>query len=190
MSISLNVPETIKVHTVTIDLPNNVKAELNGNNRVKISGPLGSIEKDFSHAKVTIEISESSIKVYRFIKKKREISVVNTVASKIKKMVTGVIHGYVYKLKIVYSHFPINVKLRDNYVLIENFIGERAPRKARIIGNVKIDIKGDEIIVSGIDLDEVSQTAANIQQATKIRKRDPRKFLDGIYISVRGEHIK
>lgn len=190
MSISVNVPEIIKVHTVTISLPDNVKAEISGNNRVKVSGPLGSIEKDFSHAKVMIEISGSSIKVYRFIRKKREISIVNTIASKIRNMITGVTRGYVYKLKIVYAHFPINVKVSNDYVLIENFIGERAPRKARIIGNVKIDIKGDEITVSGIDLDEVSQTAANIQQATKIRKRDPRKFLDGIYISVRGAHIK
>ncbi len=189
MSISTNVTELVKIHSIKIELPENVTAEIS-DRKVRINGPLGSIEKDFSHTKVFIELSNSTINVYRFIRKKRDVSVVNTIASKIKNMITGVTHGYIYKLKIVYSHFPINVKVQDKYVLIENFIGERAPRKARIIGNVKIDIKGDEIIVSGIDIDEVSQTAANIQQATKIRKRDPRKFLDGIYISVRGEHIK
>lgn len=189
MSTSTNITELIKVHSIKIKLPENVTAEVNGN-RVLIRGPLGTVEKDFSHTKVLIELLDNTINVYRFIRKKRDISVVNTVASKIKNMITGVVHGYIYKLKIVYSHFPINVKVQGGYVLIENFIGERAPRKARIIGNVKIEVKGDEVIVSGIDLDEVSQTAANIQQATKIKKRDPRKFLDGIYISVRGEHIK
>jgi large subunit ribosomal protein L6 len=38
------------------------------------------------------------------------------------------------------------------------------------------------VVVEGIDLDEVAQTAANIQQATKIRRKDLRKFLDGIYV--------
>ncbi|MEM3832936.1 MAG: 50S ribosomal protein L6 [Thermoprotei archaeon] len=189
MSISTNITEFVKIHSMKIKLPENITAEIN-DKKVRINGPLGSIEKDFSHAKVSIELSNNTINVYKFIRKKRDISIVNTIASKIKNMITGVTRGYIYKLKIAYSHFPINVKMHGNYVLIENFIGERAPRKARIIGNVKIDVKGDEIIVSGIDLDEVSQTAANIQQATKIRKRDPRKFLDGIYISIRGEHIK
>jgi large subunit ribosomal protein L6 len=65
---------------------------------------------------------------------------------------------------------------------IENFIGERNPRKAKIMGDSKIIIKGDDIIVQGINLEDVSQTAANIQNATKIRNKDPRVFLDGIYV--------
>jgi len=87
-------------------------------------------------------------------------------------------------MKIVYSHFPINVKVMGDkgLVVIENFIGERAPRYAKIYGNVKVTVQGDDVVIEGIDINEVSQTAANIQSATKIRNKDPRVFLDGIYV--------
>ncbi|MEM2537643.1 MAG: 50S ribosomal protein L6, partial [Candidatus Bathyarchaeia archaeon] len=105
----------------------------------------------------------------------------------INNMITGVRKGFTYKLKIVFSHFPISVKVQGNTVLIENFTGERSPRKAKIIGNVKVKVQGDDVIVQGINLEEVSQTAANIEQATKIRRKDPRVFLDGIYLYERSE---
>lgn len=50
------------------------------------------------------------------------------------------------------------------------------------MGNAKVKLEGDDIIVEGIDLHEVSQTAANIEQATKSRGYDPRVFMDGIFI--------
>ena len=102
-------------------------------------------------------------------------------------MITGVTKGYQYKLKIVFSHFPISVKLQDKSVLIENFTGERRPRRIKLIGNVKVKIEPDDIIVEGANLEEVSQTAANIEQATRVRNKDPRVFLDGIYVYERNE---
>ncbi|MEM3552572.1 MAG: 50S ribosomal protein L6, partial [Candidatus Bathyarchaeia archaeon] len=63
-------------------------------------------------------------------------------------------------------------------------------RIARIVGNVKVEVKGDDIIVQGLNLKEVSQTASNIQQATKIKKKDPRVFLDGIYIYEKKEGLE
>ena len=102
-------------------------------------------------------------------------------------MITGVTKGYQYKLKIVFSHFPISVKLQDKSVLIENFTGERRPRRIKLIGNVKVKIEPDDIIVEGTNLEEVSQTAANIEQATRVRNKDPRVFLDGIYVYERNE---
>ncbi|MBS7635615.1 50S ribosomal protein L6, partial [Candidatus Bathyarchaeota archaeon] len=86
------------------------------------------------------------------------------------------------KLKIVYAHFPISVKVNGNKIIIENFMGERSPRTAKIIGDVKVSVKGDDVIIQGINIEDVSQTAANIEQATRIKNRDPRRFLDGIYV--------
>ena len=102
-------------------------------------------------------------------------------------MITGVTKGYQYKLKIVFSHFPISVKLQDKSVLIENFTGERRPRRIKLVGSVKVKIEPDDIIVEGANLEEVSQTAANIEQATRVRNKDPRVFLDGIYVYERNE---
>jgi large subunit ribosomal protein L6 len=97
-------------------------------------------------------------------------------------MITGVQKGFTYKLKIVFSHFPISVKAKDKFVLIENFIGERNPRKAKTIGDVQVKIQSEDVIIQGINLEDVSQTAANIEQATKVKRKDPRVFLDGIYV--------
>jgi large subunit ribosomal protein L6 len=107
-------------------------------------------------------------------------------------MVTGVLHGYEYQMKIVYSHFPITVEVKGKEVLIKNFIGERGVRKARVIGDVEIKTGEDDVIITGVNIEHVSQTAANIQLATKIRYKDRRVFLDGIYVlkKRKGEEVK
>src|SRR5260370_1395122 len=66
------------------------------------------------------------------------------------------------------------------------FTGEKTPRYAKIVEGVKVVVKGEDLSVEGIDLKSVSQTAANIQDSTKIKKKDLRVFLDGIYVSGKG----
>ena len=67
--------------------------------------------------------------------------------------------------------------------VIENFLGEKHPRRAKILGDTKVEVSGDQVILKGTDIEKVSQTAANIEQATRIRGFDPRIFQDGIYIT-------
>jgi large subunit ribosomal protein L6 len=71
-------------------------------------------------------------------------------------------------------------------ISIENFMGERKPRIARIVGQSLVVVQGDEVIVTGIDKEHVGQTAANVEQATRIKGRDPRVFQDGIYFIEKG----
>ncbi|TRO43562.1 50S ribosomal protein L6, partial [Candidatus Bathyarchaeota archaeon] len=122
--------------------------------------------------------------------RKKEASLVGTINSHIQNMITGVEKGFLYKLKIVFSHFPISVKVQDKVVLIENFTGERRARKAKIIGDVKVKVESEDVTVEGINLEDVSQTAANIEQATKVKNKDPRVFLDGLYVYERKEGIE
>jgi large subunit ribosomal protein L6 len=122
--------------------------------------------------------------------RKKEASLVGTVNSHIQNMITGVRKGFTYKVKIVFSHFPISVKLKDKAILIENFTGERSPRKAKVIGDVQVKILSEDIYIQGTDLEAVSHTAANIEQATKIKRKDPRIFLDGLYVYERSEGIE
>jgi len=72
-------------------------------------------------------------------------------------------------------------KTQDKKVLIENFQGERAHRVAKIWGNTKVVTKGDDVIVTGMVLTDVTQTAAEIELKTKVKNKDHRVFLDGIY---------
>ncbi|MHA1287707.1 MAG: 50S ribosomal protein L6, partial [Candidatus Thorarchaeota archaeon] len=86
----------------------------------------------------------------------------------------------------------ITVQQQGDVMFIKNFIGERGDRSARLIRDVKIRTTEDEIFISGIDIEHVSQSAANIQQACKIRDKDRRVFLDGIYVirKTKGEEVK
>jgi len=173
--------EAIEVEKRKVKIPKGVKVNVNGR-IVEVIGPLGKLIRNFSNNPVSIEVSGDEVIVYALWPKRREKSHVGTVAAHIRNMIKGVEKGFTYKLKIVYAHFPISVKVEKDKVLIENFMGERAPRTAKIVGDVKVNVKEDDIIVQGINLEEVSQTAANIEQATVVKERDPRRFLDGIYV--------
>ena len=170
----------------TVQIPENVDGMLDGR-IVTIKGEKGELVRDFSHAPITIQLEGKTVTVSASWPRKKEAALVGTIRSHIQNMIKGVTAGFTYKLKIVYSHFPITVKVVGNNLIITNFTGERSPRKAKIMGDTKVTIKGDDIIVQGINLEDVSQTAANIQNSTKIRNKDPRVFLDGIYVFEKHE---
>jgi len=172
-----------------VKIPDNVEAKVEGRT-VTVKGEKGTLTRDFSHTSISINLEGDTITVQTSWPNKKEAALVGTVSSHIQNMIKGVTKGFTYKLKIVFSHFPITVKLKERTVSVDNFTGERSPRVARIIGDTKISIKEDDIIVQGTNLDDVSQTAANIEQSTKIRRKDPRVFLDGIYIYERHEGME
>jgi len=178
----MRLPEVSK----TIQVPDDVNLSLDGK-KISVKGAKGSLSRDFSFAPIAIEGEGKNVRISAKWPRKKEAALVGTIYSHIQNMITGVTKGYQYKLKIVFSHFPISVKLQGKAVLIENFTGERRPRRIKLIGSVKVKIEPDDIIVEGVNLEEVSQTAANIEQSTRVRNKDPRVFLDGIYVYERNE---
>ena len=173
----------------TIQVPEGVEATIE-RRKVTIKGAKGTLTRDFSYVPILLEIKDDkTIRVWAEWPRKKEAPLVGTINSHIQNMITGVEKGFKYKLKIVFSHFPISVKVQDKMVLIENFTGERRARKAKIIGDVKVKVESEDVTVEGINLEDVSQTAANIEQATKVKKKDPRVFLDGLYVYERKEGI-
>ena len=170
----------------TIQVPEDVTVNLQGK-VVSVKGKQGSLTRDFSFASISIDGEGKNVRISAKWPRKKESALVGTIYSHIQNMITGVTKGYSYKLKIVFSHFPISVKTQGKSVLIENFTGERRARNIKILGDVKVKIETDDITVSGINLEDVSQTAANIEQATRVRGKDPRVFLDGLYVFERNE---
>lgn len=165
----------------TVLIPENVDVTVEGKH-VTVTGEKGKLTRDFSHTPLSIKREGDAIEVYAYLPRKKENALVGTIASHIQNMITGVKTGFTYKMKIVFSHFPITVKVDGRKVLIENFTGERSARKVKIMGDVQVESKGEDVIIKGINLEDVSQTAANIQLATKIKRKDPRIFLDGVYV--------
>lgn len=151
-------------------------------NLVTVQGPKGELVRNFSHADITIEKQRNKIRVSVDYPRSRQIALVGTIVSHIKNMMLGVTRGVIYKMKVVFAHFPPSVKVEDDKLVVENFYGEKAPRRAKILPGVTVRVEGDDVILEGIDIEQVGQTAANIQHSTKLRRKDPRKFHDGIYV--------
>jgi large subunit ribosomal protein L6 len=182
----MRLPEISK----TVQVPDGVEVKIEGR-KVTVNGAKGSLTRDFSYVPISIDSEgDKTVRVWAEWPRKKEASLVGTVQSHIQNMITGVEKGFSYKLKIVFSHFPMSVKVQDKSVLIENFTGERQARKVKIVGDVKVKVQSEDVVVEGINLEEVSQTAANIEQATKVKKKDPRVFLDGIYVYERKEGME
>ena len=172
---------TETLQQTSIEMPDGVKAVLSGR-QLSIKGKLGEAKKDFDKINVNISVDNNKVVISPFSKKKKDNVIINTVSSIVKNMVTGVTKGFTYRLKVVYAHFPITVKTKGDQVLVENFIGERSPRVSQILGACKVTIEGDDVVVKGVSLEDVGQTAANVELATKIKRKDQRIFLDGVYI--------
>lgn len=168
-------------------IPEGVNIELAGN-KARAKGSKGEIEKTLQTSKeIKIEKQDNKIKISSESERRKVKALIGTNVAYLRNMIDGVTKGYTYKLKVVYAHFPITVKVEGKKVLVQNFLGERAPRVSKIIGNVEVKVDGADITVTGIDVDDVSRTAANMEQTCRITGRDRRVFQDGCWITSKGE---
>lgn len=183
------MPTVIKSEWVkskkSVAIPEGVETILDGS-LFKVKGNKGENQRLIASPLVRITIENRTLNFYARGKEgkitKKEKRVIGTFAAHIVNLIVGISEGFEYKLKICSGHFPMNVKAENREIVIKNFLGEKVPRRARIGEGVSIDIKGDIIFVKGTDLDAVSQTAARIEQSTRITNRDRRVFQDGCYI--------
>lgn len=176
-----------------LEIPEGVTVNINAR-VVKVTGPRGELTKNFKHIDVAFtKVSDKAIKITVFNGDRKHVAALRTVKSLIANLVTGVTKGYKYKMRYVYAHFPINVNVVEvdgqSYVEIRNFLGEKRIRQVKIFDGVTVEQSAnqkDELVLSGNSLEAVSQNAADIQQICRVRNKDIRKFLDGIYVSERG----
>ena len=164
-----------------VTIPANVQVEIKAD-IIQVKGPKGALKKSFSYPNILVQKSDNTIIIKCIASSKKEKAIIGSFVAHLKNMFKGVTEGFKMKLKIVFSHFPITTKVVGNNLEILNFLGEKSPRCAKIHGNVKVSVGKEEIIVEGINIEEVGQIAANIEQATRVRYRDPRIFQDGIYL--------
>jgi large subunit ribosomal protein L9e len=165
---------------------------------VTVKGPRGELKKDLKHLAVSFEKpakSNNTILISLHHGNRKNVAALRTVKSLIQNMIVGVTKGYKYKMRYVYAHFPINVNIDKNKetglgeVEIRNFIGEKIVRRVTMHPGVEVETSSnvkDEIVLTGNSLENVSQSAADIQQICRVRNKDIRKFLDGLYVSDRG----
>ena len=164
--------------TVTVDAKSN---------KTVVKGPKGTLTRPFRNHEVAVKVEGNAIVITKDLPRKKEKAIAGTYAAHVQNMIHGVTSGWVYQMKAVFNHFPIKMTIHGDEFHVENFLGERSPRVAKIIPGVKITVKGADVTLEGVDLAAVSQTAANIEGCTKIRNKDIRVFQDGVYITNKGE---
>jgi large subunit ribosomal protein L6 len=168
-----------------ISVPQGVQVTVTGSS-VKVKGKAGELARTFPGQGITVKKDGDNVVIHADLPRKKTRALVGTYSAHIRNMVRGANEPFEYKMKICFSHFPIKTKVQGETFLIENFLGERTARKARIMGATKVKVAGEEITLTGPNVEDVSQTAANIEQACIIRGFDARVFQDGIYITSKG----
>jgi len=171
-----------KIIEFKVPVPENVTLSLS-NGIFKAKGPKGESEKKISHPKVTTVVEGKTVILTTLKPTKKEKKIIGAFRVHLINMIKGVIEGYVYKLKVCSGHFPMTVSVGNNEFTIKNFFGEKIPRVLKIKKGASVKIEGSVVIVEGVDLDIVSQVAADIETLTRRTGFDRRIFQDGIYIT-------
>jgi large subunit ribosomal protein L6 len=172
-----------------IDIPDEVTATMDHLD-LTVEGPNGSVTRRLWYPDVTVTVEDGSVVVETDDENAKSRSTVGTFRSHVSNMLHGVTEGWEYHMEVFYSHFPMQVSVQGEEVVIENFLGERAPRRTPIRGDTEVSVDGEELTISGPSIEDVGQTAADIEQLTRVTDKDTRVFQDGVYITAtpdRGE---
>ena len=169
---------------ITLNMPEGVQISKEGDT-LNVKGPKGIARKVFRHPRVALDVSDK-ITISTSSKARKDKAVMGTWVAHMKNLLIGVENGYEYKMKIIFTHFPMIVKQENDIIIIANFMGEKGTRTARVVGDTEVKIEKEYITLSGPAKEDVSQSAANVEQACRKKKKDLRVFHDGIYIASKG----
>ena len=165
-----------------VEIPDDVEVEIEGS-EVTVSNENNKVVEDLDHPLLNIRKEGGNVVIELLKDNKKVDSISRTFKSKIRNAIKGVKEGFEYKLKIIYRHFPMEVRSQGNKLVVSNFLGEKEDREAKILDGVNVEVSEEEITVSGPDKEKVGQTAANIEGKMQApTSKDRRVFEDGIYI--------
>lgn len=165
----LEIPEAVDVETDRFDLT--------------VSGPNGSVTRRLWYPKVVIDVEGDHVVIESDVEDAKTTATVGTFASHIRNAFYGVTEGWSYEMEVFYSHFPMQVRAEDDEIVIQNFLGEKAPRRTGIHGDTVVEIDDERVTLSGPNKEDVGQTAADVEQLTRVSGKDTRVFQDGVYIT-------
>ncbi|MDX1746027.1 MAG: 50S ribosomal protein L6 [Halobacteriales archaeon] len=167
---------------IEIEIPEDVTASVEHLD-LTVEGPEGTVSKQLWFPDVAVSVEDDAVVIESDAGDARTEATMGTFESHVENMIHGVTEGWEYRMAVRYSHFPMQVRVEDDEVVIDNFLGERAPRTAPIRGDTEVQVDGEDVILSGPDKEAVGQTAASIEQLTRVTNKDTRVFQDGVYIT-------
>lgn len=165
-----------------IEIPEGVEVKVDGT-EIIVKGKEGELKRNFESVNISFELKDNKVELESKKATKREKKMMNTIKAHIQNMIKGVQEKFEYKMKVCNSHFPMNVEVKGKEAVIKNFLGEKIPRKVKILEGTDVKIERDVIIISSTNKELAGQTAGNFEKATFVKGRDRRVFQDGIFIT-------
>ncbi|HIH39183.1 TPA: 50S ribosomal protein L6 [Candidatus Woesearchaeota archaeon] len=165
----------------TVSIPEGVSVALH-HNKITAKGQHGEISRIWNEPRITVKVENNQVTISSKNATKKQKRIIATTRAQIRNIVNGVKNGNEYKLKVCASHFPMQIAMEGNTIVIKNFFGEKIPRKTNLPKDVQVKIQGDKISVTGPDVEKVGKTASLIEQTCRIANRDRRVFQDGIFL--------
>ena len=175
----------VKIDTIEhiVTIPEGVTASISEDGVVTIAGPKGSLSREFVSTRIDLLQDGNGLLVRSDLPRRKEKALAGTWNAHLNNMVRGVTEGFTYHLKAFYSHFPMTLAVQGETFVVNNYFGERVPRRSDILSGVEVKVNNKvEVVVSGIVKENVGQTAANIEKCATVKNRDRRVFQDGIYL--------
>ncbi|QDX40771.1 50S ribosomal protein L6 [Salarchaeum sp. JOR-1] len=166
---------------IELEIPDDVTVEVDRLD-VTVDGPEGSVTRRLWYPDVSVSVDDDQVVIESDTENRKTTATMGTFESHLSNMFHGVSDGWEYRMEVHYSHFPMQVTVEGDEVVIENFLGERAPRRTPVRGDTDVQVDGEELTLSGPSKEDVGQTAADIEQLTRVTDKDTRVFQDGVYI--------
>ena len=167
---------------VEIEIPDEVSAEVS-NLDLTVEGPNGSVTRTLWFPSVSVSVEDDQVVIESDETDAKTNATVGTFESHVSNMIHGVTEGWEYKMEVYYAHFPMQVDVDGDEVVIENFLGEKSSRRTPIRGDTEVQVDGEVVTLTGPSKEDVGQTAADIEQLTRVTDKDTRVFQDGVYIT-------
>jgi large subunit ribosomal protein L6 len=165
-----------------LETPDEVSAEVD-HLELTVEGPNGSATRRLWYPDVSVSVDDGHVVIESDAEDAKTMSTLGTFESHVENMFHGVTEGWEYEMEVFYSHFPMQVTVEGDEVVIENFLGERAPRRTEIRGDTQVEVQDERVTLRGPNIEDVGQTAADIEQLTRVQDKDVRVFQDGVYIT-------
>jgi large subunit ribosomal protein L6 len=167
---------------VEIEIPDEVSAEVS-NLDLTVEGPNGSVTRTLWYPSVSVSVEDDEVVITADADDAKTNATVGTFESHVSNMIHGVTEGWEYEMEVYYAHFPMQVDVEGDEVVIENFLGERSERRTPLRGDTEVQVDGEVVTLNGPSKEDVGQTAADIEQLTRVTDKDNRVFQDGVYIT-------
>ena len=173
-----------------VHLPEGVNATIN-NQFLTLKGHQGEVSKELKQNIISIKMENGKVLLESKGQTKEDKKIMGSLVAHIKNMIRGCSQNHMYTLKICSGHFPMNVSVSGNKLIVKNFLGEKVPRVLQLKQGAEVKIESDVIYVSSTSKETAGQVSADIEQLIRRPGYDPRIFQDGIYITNKdGKQLK